>query len=79
MQAIQGYYENGTVRLDRQAPIRRGKIIVLFPDDELNKKPRMSDDEAMRLFSKFTGSIERKLDIEMERDEYFNEKFGPFD
>ena len=77
MQAIQGFYENGTVTLDRQAPIRRGKIIVFFPEEEVNARSGMSDDEAMRLFRKFTGSIDRDLDYEKERDEYLNEKFGP--
>ena len=34
MQAIQGYYENGVVRLDEQAPIKRGRIIVFFPEEK---------------------------------------------
>jgi len=75
MQAIQGFYEDGVVKLDKQAPIRKGKIIVLFPENEA-KKSAMSDDEAMRLFHRFTGSIERDIDIDRERDEYLNEKYG---
>ena len=78
MRAIQGFYENGTVRLDKQAPIRRGKIIVLFPEEETDTKTEMSDAEAMQLFHKFTGSIDREIDLEAERDEYLNERFGPF-
>ena len=78
MQAIQGFYENGMVKLDKQAPIRKGKIIVLFPEEEIITKFEMSDDEAMCLFHKFTGSIDRDIDFEKERDEYLNEKYGPF-
>jgi len=77
MQVIQGYYEDGTVTLVKQAPIKRGKIIILFPDEE-SSKYSMSDDEAMHLFDKFTGSIGRDIDIKKERDEYLNEKYGPF-
>jgi len=77
MRAIQGVYDNGRVTLDRQAPIKKGKIIILFPEEEIEKHT-MSDDEAMRIFTKFTGSIERDIDIEKERDEHYNEKFGPF-
>jgi len=37
MQAIQDFYEDGIVKLDKQAPIRKGKIIVLFPDEQPKK------------------------------------------
>jgi len=77
MQAIKGIYDNGDYRLEKKVPIKKGKIIVVFPEDE-SDKDSMSDDEAMRLFNKFTGSIKRDIDIDKERDEYFNEKYGPF-
>jgi len=79
MQAIQGFYDNGAVKLDKQAPIRKGKIIMLFPGDEITERYRMSDSEAIHLFHKYTGSIKRDIDVDKERDEYFDEKFGPFD
>ena len=79
MQAILGFYENGAIKLEKQAPIQKGKIIVLFPEEEAIAMSDMSDDEAMRLFHKFTGSIDRDIDYENERDEYLNEKYGPFD
>ena len=79
MQAIQGFYENGVVRLDKQAPIKRGRIIVFFPEEKTKNEAVMSDDEAMRLFNKFTGSIDRDIDYERERGEYLSEKYGPFD
>ena len=78
MQAIQGFYENGMVTLDKQAPINRGKIIIFFPEEELPEKSKMSDDEAMSLFHKFTGTIDRDIDYEKEKDEYLHEKYGPF-
>ncbi|MCL2377841.1 MAG: hypothetical protein FWC77_01810 [Defluviitaleaceae bacterium] len=77
MQAIQGFYEDGIVTLDKQAPIRKGKIIILFPEEE-SAKYSMSDEEAMRLFHKFSGSIDRDINFDKERDEYLNEKHGPF-
>jgi len=78
MQAIQGFYENGTVKLDKKAPVRSGKIIVLFPEEEAQTKTGISDSEAMHLFRKFTGSIDRNFDFEKEKDEYLHEKYGPF-
>ena len=37
---------------------------------------KMSDEDAMRLFRKFTGSIDRDFDCEKEKDEYLDEKHG---
>ena len=78
MQAIRGFYEDGMVKLDKKAPIRKGNIIMLFPQEE-KKVSRMSDEEAMRIFHEFTGSIDCDMDYEKERDEYLHEKYGPFD
>jgi len=77
MEAIHGYYENGAVMFEKKAPKRKGKVIMLFTEDYAVKNS-MSDDEAMRLFHKFTGRIESELDIEKERDEYLYEKYGPY-
>jgi len=77
MQAIRGFYEDGMVKLDKKAPIRKGNIIMLFPQEE--KTSRMSHEEAMRIFHEFTGSIDHDIDYEKERDEYLYEKYGPFD
>jgi len=76
MEAIRGYYEDGAVKLEKKAPIRKGRVIMLFTDDNSTKQS-MSDDEAMMLFNKFTGCIKRDIDVEKERDEYLNEKYGP--
>lgn len=76
MQAIPGFYENGTVTLDRQAPVHKGNIIILFPEADIRTKSKMSDEEAIGLFHKFTGSINRTIDFEKERAEYLNEKYG---
>jgi len=61
MQAIRGFYENGAVRLSKKAPIRKGNIIMLFPEEDPRLKNPMPDNEAMQLFHKFTGSIDREL------------------
>jgi len=87
MQAVKGYFDDGQVKLDKRAPFRRGRIIVLFEeaahdddylDDDDDIEP-MSDEESKAFFNKFKGCIDREIDIEKERDEYLNEKYGPFD
>jgi len=77
MQAIQGYYDNGVVKLDKQAPIEQGKITVIFHEDSHSTRPKMSDEEAMSIFHRFKGSIDREIDLSKEREEYLDEKFGP--
>jgi hypothetical protein len=42
MQAVQGTYDNGTFTLNRQAPVKTGKIIVIFNAEEAN----VSDNES---------------------------------
>ncbi|MCL2080972.1 MAG: hypothetical protein FWH16_02615 [Oscillospiraceae bacterium] len=76
MQAIQGVYDNGKFSLERQAPVKRSRIIVLFSEEEAGREARMSNDEALRILDKYKGSIKGDFDAESERDEYLNEKFG---
>ena len=91
MQAVKGYFDDGHVKLDKRAPFRKGRIIVLFEepaydeyededderlDDDDYDIELMSDEESERLFKKFTGCIDRIIDTEKERDEYLNEKYG---
>jgi len=45
MQAVQGTYNNGTFTLNRQAPVKTGKIIVIFNVEE----SPASDDENLLL------------------------------
>jgi hypothetical protein len=75
MQAIQGIYDNGTIKLDKKAPVNKTRVIVLFADEHV--KSRMSVDEALSILHKHTGSIKSDVDFESERDEYLYEKYGP--
>ena len=38
----------------------------------------MSKEEALRIFREHSNGVSRDIDIEKERDEYLNEKYGPF-
>ena len=37
MQAIQGIYDNGRIKLDRKAPANKTKVIVVFTEEESKK------------------------------------------
>jgi len=73
MQVVQGFYDEGTFILEKNAPVQRGKVIVLFQQDEPKKRAKMSDEEFEKLYRKFTGGIEREVDIDAEREAYFAE------
>jgi len=74
MQAIQGIYDNGILKLDRKAPAKKARVIVLFTEEETHQK--MSADEALQILHKHTGSIKNDINFEKERDDYLNEKYG---
>ena len=74
MQAIQGIYDNGILKLDKKAPATKSRVIVLFTEDRTFKK--MSKDEALKILYKHAGSIKNDIDFEKEKDEYLNEKYG---
>jgi hypothetical protein len=76
MQAIQGYFDQGLIKLDRKAPLDKGRVIVIFPVDEPAKNQEMTTAEAYRILDKYRGSIKGDISIETERDEYLNEKYG---
>jgi hypothetical protein len=78
MLAIRGIYNNGMLRLNGKAPSNNAEVLVIFNTKEVELNGKMTDDEAMRLFHKFTGSIDRDIDFENERDGYLHEKYGPF-
>ena len=74
MQAIQGVYDNGILKLERKAPAKKARVIVLFTEEETHKK--VSAEEALKILYKHTGSIKNDINFEKERDEYLNEKYG---
>ena len=61
MQAIQGVYDNGILKLDRKAPLSKSRVIVIFTENETRKK--MSPDEALRIFFKYAGSVKGNIDL----------------
>jgi hypothetical protein len=75
MQAIQGVYDNGILKLDGKPIMNKSRIIVLFTEEEPRRK--MSTNEALRIFRKYAGSVKGDSNsLEKEKDEYFNEKYG---
>jgi hypothetical protein len=65
MQAIHGVYDNGSLKLDRKAPVTKSRVIVVFTEEEPRKK--MSAEEALKILHKHTGSIKSDIDFEKER------------
>jgi len=78
MQAVQGFYDNGVFELQQEAPVKRGKFIMIFTEDELPKEKIMSKEESLRIFREHSNGVSRHIDVEKERDEYLYEKYGPF-
>jgi len=78
MQAIRRKYDNGKVKLDKTPPLNKSNIIVIFPENEITKDEDMSTEEALRILRKYSGSITRDIDYDKAKDEYMNEKYGPF-
>ena len=76
MLAIQGFYNDGVFEFKQRPPVKKGKFIMLFPEENQPAKKLMSKDESLRILRKYSGSIDRDIDIEKERDEYLNEKYG---
>jgi hypothetical protein len=74
MVALPGIYEKGMVRLLNQPLIDKADVLVVFPNKETDEKA-FYDDEARKLFDKFTGSINRVIDEKAERLEALDEKY----
>lgn len=74
MLALTGTYDNGNVRLEKQPPVSKGKIIILFPDEPHNKKT-LSREEKESLFNKFSGCVDREIDVKKEKMEYLDERY----
>lgn len=62
MIAIQGIYDNGRIQLSEAAPMKKAKVIVIFPDNEDVEKEQMTKDDAKKILNKFTASINRDID-----------------
>jgi len=75
MQAIQGVYNNGTIRLNQQAPVKNSKIIVIFVEERPDSRKIMPKEEALRIFHKYSGSLKRNINIKEELMEALDERF----
>ena len=76
MQAIQGIYDHGKLRLDRKAPNDRAKVIVIFTEEYLTDEGGMTTEEALNIFHKHAGSIKGSIDARAERLAYLDERYG---
>ena len=83
MTRIQGVYDNGMVTLEREAPAKQAQVTVIFHEgaEATRPKKKRSREEALAMLEELRGCIkwEGEFDFEKERDEYLNEKYGPFD
>jgi len=81
MLAVKARVENGNIKWLGDIPSFNADVIVVFATVAKpghDKRKKMSNKEAMRILNKYAGTIERDIDYEKEKDEYFNEKYGPF-
>jgi len=76
MQAVQGTYNNGTFTLNRQAPVKTGKIIVIFTEAEPTVKRKMPKEEALKIFHKYAGSLKRNMNVKDELMEALDERYA---
>ena len=76
MQAVKGVYDNGSLTLRKRAPVNKSEVIVIFTDNENDRGAVMSDDEAMRIYNKFTRSIKHEINEKEELMEALDEKYG---
>lgn len=60
MLAVKGIYDNGKVILEDAPLIEMSEVVVVFPDNELEKSADESALERKReLFDEFSGSVNR--------------------
>lgn len=76
MLAVKGIYDNGKVILEDAPLIEMSEVVVVFPDNELEKSADESALERKReLFDEFSGSVNRIIDLKAERIEALDEKY----
>ena len=78
MLAIKGIYNNGKVTLAEEMPIQNTttEVSVLFPDNRtIESSSEFSLKEKKELFEKFSGSVNRVIDIKAEKSEALEEKY----
>lgn len=76
MLAVKGIYDNGKVILEDAPLIEMSEVVVVFPDNELEKSADECALERKReLFDEFSGSVNRIIDLKAERIEALDEKY----
>lgn len=74
--AVKGIYDNGKVILEDAPLIEMSEVVVVFPDNELEKSADESVLERKReLFDEFSGSVSRTINLKAERLEALDEKY----
>ncbi len=78
--AVKGLYENGKVILEDQPPIEMSEVVVVFSDNDLRKREdSLTSDKKKALFEEFSGSVNRMIDLKMERLEALDERYESID
>lgn len=65
MIALQGTYDNGTIRLDYPAPVPKAKVLVIFPNESPASKSETQGSFASYRF----GAAKGKFDVPDNIDE----------
>lgn len=80
MLAVKGIYHDGQVILKNKLPIKSAEVIVVFPDNEEQKKEtKLSEKVKRELFEEFSGSVDRIIDIQAEKMDALKEKYESVD
>ena len=76
MLAVKGIYDNGKVILEDAPLIEMSEVVVVFPDNGLEKSADESALERKRaFFDEFSGSVNRIIDLKAERLGALEEKY----
>ena len=67
MIALQGTYDNGTIRLDFPAPVPKAKVLVIFPNETGQERPK--NKFVASRFGVAKGKFDIPDDIDVENDE----------
>ncbi|MCL2500861.1 MAG: hypothetical protein FWE90_11100 [Defluviitaleaceae bacterium] len=79
MQAIQGVYHLGEIKLKAKPIKKRSNVIVVFTDDAVDENEGMSLEESLRILNKHAGSIKGDLNAKEEWLAYLDERYGNSD
>jgi len=81
MLAIKAFYEDGNIQWIEPPPVQKAEILVVFSVEKepLKSVLKKSALETVNILDKYRGCIKNPdFDYEKERDEWLDEKYGPF-